>query len=259
MRLSDVQKNFRRLMLQTSGDLQNDDNDVQGLFKDDHISVKERLSVYHNNVVGSLTEVLRDNFPLVENLVGCGFFDQMARQFIFDHPPNAGFMHGYGDGFARFIDDYEAVRNYAYIGDVARFEWAMHHAYYAADDEKMAADSFSKIEPESLPNTILTLRDSATLIASPYPLLDIQSFCERDGKTNAPDLSGAYDCRLLVMRPAFEVIILPLERDEFMMLSELNKKAPLGQALNMVLDQFSSFDFPAFLEKNIQLETFSRL
>ncbi len=256
MKLDKIQKNFRRLMLQTSHDLSLDHNDVQGLFKDDHISVKERLKVYHNNVVGSLTEVLRDTYSLVNNLVGDEFFGQMARQFIFDHPPHAGFMHGYGDGFAEFIDSYDAVRDYPYLGDVARFEWAMHYAYYAPDDDAMVADALSKIAPEKLPEQVLDLRKSATLISSPYPLLDIQAFCESDGQIDAPDLSAAQKCRLLIIRPALEVIFLPLEEDEFFMLSLLNDEHPLGAALDAVLETFPSFDFPVFLEKNIKLETF---
>lgn len=256
MLLGDIQDNFRRLMLQNVADFAQDDNTILSVFLDDHIAVKERLKVYHNNIVGSLTEVLRGVYPLVENLVGKDFFDHLARRFIFDHPPRAAYMHGYGSEFADFIRDDASLSTHGYLYDVARFEFALHAAYYAPDDTALAANALSEMPLEDLPHAQLYLRASAHVIESHYPLLEIQSFCQSNGARTAPDLSQLTPCHYLIFRPRLEVSIVALQDDEHKMICFLKDGGALGASLDNVLCEHPSFDFQSFLAKHIYLETF---
>jgi len=255
MQLNKVQQKFKETMLQPTADINSCDADLKDLFIDDHIAVTDRLKVYHNNIIGSLTETLRITFPLIENLVGAGFLRAMARAFIFDNPPQSGCMHLYGTGFDDFIKSYGPAKSLPYLADVATLELAMNTAYFAADDHALAPDALAKIEPDKLGDTVLNLRSSASIKSSTYPLDTIRAFC-LDENIPKPDLTNPVNCHLLIHRPELEIHITPLSADEYMALELLRDQTSLGNAVEKTLQQHPDFDFAAFLQKHIALETF---
>ncbi len=259
MRLNDVQGKFKHMMFQPIRALEDCEEDFKAVFREDGIAFHERLKVYHSNVIGSLTAALAATFPVVENLVGADFFKVMARGFIFDNPPDRGCLQFYGAGFDGFIRAYAPAAGLAYLPDVARFEFALNVAYYAPDDDVLAPDALASLPPENLGDSVLHLRPSATLIESRYPLLQIRDFCLDEDHNAPPNLDKDHGCRLLIVRPQLDVDIVVLREDEFMVLSLLQEETPLGAAVERTLEQFSDFDFTAFLQKHIALETFSAL
>jgi len=259
MPLKETQNKFRETMLQPVTDVIDACDDFSDLFVSDGIPVQERLKVYHNNVIGSLCESLSSTFPVIENLVGEDFFKSMARAFIFDNPPASACLHYFGVGFDRFISDYEPARALTYLSDMARFELALNHAYYAKNDAPLPPDGLATIAPEDLGNTILPLRNSTTLLTSPYPITEIRDFCLNDDTNEAPDLEKTHHCRLLIFRPQLEVLILPLQQDELDMLNFLQAGQALGTCVEKVMNNHETFDFTSFLQKHISLETFCRI
>lgn len=243
-------------MLRPAREISQAEESFTGLFESNDISVNERLKVYHNNIAGSLSNALCATFPLIENLVGEEFLKAMARAFVFEHPPQSGCLHFYGYGFDAFIKTYEPAKELPYLSDIAAFELAMNYAYYAEDDTALNMEELSQIPPESLGETIIPLRSSSTLLHSSYPLQDIKALCEGQNAQEL-DLSQKKECYLLVNRPQFDVQILPLSADEHLVLTELQDGKSLGEAVETGLTHFPDFDFQAFLQKHISLETLS--
>ena len=256
MTLRDMQTKFKESMLQPIAGLDECDTEFAGIFIEDHIPVSDRLKVYHNNVVGSLCEALRATFPLCDNLVGEEFFTAMARSFVFKNPPLNACLHYYGAEFDAFIADYEAAQTLPYLHDVAQFEIALNNAYYAEDDTPMPADALARIPPEQLGECVISLRKSVDLISSQYPLTEIRDFCLDSENVRAPDLTTPKATHLMVSRPQMEVIITPLNADEFYILNLLQKGTTLGEAVEDTLSVHADFDFASFLQKHFSLETF---
>lgn len=259
MRLNEIQYSFKDTMLQPVSGLGEVDADLRGVFVDNHISVEDRLKVYHNNIIGSVSASLRATFPVIEKLVGEDFLKGMARSFIFENPPTSGCLHSYGAGFDDFIRGYKPAAALPYLADVATLEFAINAAYYARDDAAMAAGALAQVPEEELEQARLCLRPSATLIESSYPLMEIKNFCEDENAHDAPDLSQTHETLLMVYRPALEVRIIPLDKDAFFILKQLDNGSSLGESIEKTLEKFSDFDFTVFLQKNIALETFSAL
>lgn len=257
-KLRDIQDRFENTILRKAGDLPDAANDLRDLFISDHIDIKDRMSVYHNNVIGSVSNALAATFPLLNNLVGEAFLKSTARAFVIENPPKAVCMHHYGDGFDNFIRGFEPAKNYPYLGDVAAFEYAMNAAYYAYDDDALTPASLEQIPAEDLHDIHLHLRKSAHLIASPYPLGDIRRFCLNE-TTEQPDLSGMSAYRALILRPAMEVEIIALNQGEFDFLSYIQNDKKLGAALEHTLSAHPDFDFMKFLKRHLTLETFCAL
>ncbi|PQJ55625.1 DUF2063 domain-containing protein [Vibrio chagasii] len=90
----------------------------------DHFSDQQRIQIYRNNFVISLSEVLAATYPLTEVLVGEECFQQMARQHVLSYPSTSGDVSGYGEHFEQTIQAFPSVVEAApYLSEVARYEW----------------------------------------------------------------------------------------------------------------------------------------
>ena len=258
MQLSDVQRRFKETILDHPDVVANPPEDIQGIFQTDDIPLSERLKVYRNNIIGSLTDVMLASFPTIEALVGKEFMEAMSRSFILENPPSTGCLNSFGPGFAEFIENFEPAKSLSYLPDVARLEIALNDAYYARDDKALSAEELAEIAPEDLANVQLLFRDNVQLLHSIYPISDIRDFAlseSQDGELDI-DKGPAY---LMIYRPKLDTEIIILDEAEYFMLLNLKQSNPLGAALEAVMKQHVDFDFQSFLQKHIFLETFSSI
>ena len=97
------------------------------------LSVAERLAIYRNNHRLTLAGALASAYPVLERLLGCTSFAQLAARYVAQTPSASGDLHGYGACFGAFLDDFAPLADWPWHADLARLEWAVHEAYYAAD------------------------------------------------------------------------------------------------------------------------------
>ncbi len=257
MRLNNFQNSFKELMLDHPDALHDPPEELAAFLTDGNIALADRLSVYRSNIVGGLTDVIVESFPVIKVLVGKDFLEGMARGFVLEKPPARGCLHYYGAGFAEFIERFDPAKDLPYLPDVARLELALGQAYHAENDTPMCAAALSTITPEDLGNLQLFLRESVRLISSPYPVQALRDFCLSDQQGQAPSMdSGQGETHLMVYRPAYNVEIIQTAPDEHMMLGALQGGQSLGGAVEDVLGIYEDFDFAAFLQKHMALETF---
>lgn len=257
MRLSKVQERFKDLMLDHPDALDAPEEGFAAQFDVGRIPLPRRLKVYRNNIVGSLTDLIVDSFPVLEVLVGRDFLEGAARSFILENPPAVGCLNRYGDGFDEFLAGFAPVASLPYLPDVARFEIVMSEAYYAADGVALRGEELAAVVPDALGDLVLGLMPSVELFESDYPVLAIKEFCE-NGAEGQLDLDQG-GVRVMVSRPALEVQIVPLEADEFLALSLFKDGGALGASVEEVMEAYPSFDFQGFLQKHLLLETFAAL
>lgn len=257
MSLAEFQSQFKDLMFDHPDALKNAPAPLAAQFDTGDIALHERLGVYRNNIVGALSDVVVKSFPLLQALVGKDFLRGMAREFVLRTPPTEGCLNHYGAGFDNFIRGFKPAEKLPYLADMARLELAVNDAYYAADDTALTVDVLGTIAPEALGDLVLPLRHSAQLIHSDYPVMAIRHSCLNPDDDMAVDMAqGSY---VMVHRPVFEVTYTALKEDEYAMLLALHKQATLGDAAEYVLTHSPNFDFQAFLQKHIALETFRAL
>ena len=258
MQLNKVQETFKDTILDHPDALESPDQDFAALFENGDIPLSKRLSVYRNNIVGSLTDVMLATFPAIEKLVGKEFAEGMARSFVLESPPSQGCLHKYGHDFAEFIENFEPAKSLPYLADIARLELAMNDAYYAKDDTALSQEELASIPGEELSDTHLKLRDCVKLIASPYPLHDIRDFAMSDGEGQSIDIGGG-KAFLMTYRPKLDTEIIILDEAEFAMLSHLQSGKALGEAVENTINLHEDFDFGPFLQKHLFLGTFLTL
>jgi len=175
--------------------------------RDGRFPAARLLQVYRNNVFESLTGALKAVFPVVERLVGAGFFAYAADGYIRAHPPTSGNLHDFGQHFADYLAEFTPAQGLPYLPDVARLEWAWHRAFHAADVPPLSLERLAAVAPASYPALRFVLHPSVQLLASAYPLLHIW-------QVNQPDYAGDRSVdlaeggvRLRVARPGLDVEI----------------------------------------------------
>ena len=253
--IGEIQDSFKTLMLDHPDALNTPPTTIEENFIGNDGTLPARLKIYRNNIIGSLTDVMRATFPTIEKLVGEAFFEQTARSFILHNPPENGCLMLFGQGFDEFLKTFEPVQHLEYLPDIAKLELALNKAYYASDDNSFALHDLAQIDPEALNDLKLPLRDSVELIASNHQISKIREFAISGNDENAPEING--DEYLLVFRPQLQTEILELNPDEFFILTQFKDGKTLGESVLETLEKHPEFDIQAFLQKFISLETFS--
>ena len=257
MQLNDVQSRFKTMVLGQHEDVPTD-AEFNDLFNPYHINLETRLHVYRNSVLEKLTGVLALTYPTVQELVGEEFFFQVARLYVRQNPPAQGCVNLYGETFPEFLASLKETKTLPYLHDVARYDWLFNAAYYADDDSALDPLELQNLNANDFPNLKLSLRISAHLIESGYPLTRIREFCGNDNK--APDETLNLDSttqRLLVFRPDLKVKVVEMNELEFKLLKALRDRRTISEALEPLIEANPNFNFQDFLTKHLTLETFS--
>ncbi|NDC88470.1 MAG: hypothetical protein EB075_06660 [Bacteroidetes bacterium] len=78
------------------------------------------------------------------------------------------------------------LKDYPYLKDVAKLEWALHISYFASDAEPIDRDKLSQIPQEHLGDVKFKLHPSYHLISSKFPIDKIWEISQDgyDGDTN---------------------------------------------------------------------------
>lgn len=217
-----------------------------------------RLQIYQNNVIGSLTRAMQLTYPLIVILTGEGFAESVMRSFVRENPPREACLARYGEGFDRYFESYAPARDLPYLADIARLEWAMNESFYAQDDSALDPSDLQNVPGGELADLTLNLRSSVRLVESRWPLLAIREFCLEENRDESQTLDlDQGGCKVMVHRPFLSAETESLDSPEYDFLKGVKEGRPLGEILESVLQTHPDFDFQAFLQKHLLLETFS--
>ena len=134
---------------------------------------EQRLLAYRRNVLGNWTAALTSTFPVLASLLGTEAFKQLGADFVTSHPSRDGDLNRYGAEFPDYLSSTPWTLDYPYLPDVARLEWALQEAYFAADPESFDFSALAALPGERQTAVRLLLWPGLCLIASPYPIAAI--------------------------------------------------------------------------------------
>ena len=133
-----------------------------------------RLAVYRNTVMGSLAAVLGHAHPTLRRALDEQSFTMLACRFAAEAPPRLPMLWSYGAGFADWLADPETAAEIlpdgipAWVPDLARLDWAMHEALFAADAEPLDLARLAAIPPEQAGSLRLAPHPSLRLVRSDW-------------------------------------------------------------------------------------------
>ncbi|MEZ9745967.1 DNA-binding domain-containing protein [Vibrio splendidus] len=225
----------------------------------DHFTGEQRIQIYRNNFVISLSEVLAATYPLTEMLVGEECFQQMARLHVLSYPSTSGDVSGYGEHFEQTIQAFPAVIEAApYLAEVALYEWQKDSLVRCVSESHVDQRPLSRladVPQEQQGALVFHLKDSIALVNSSYTIIALEQAIYQQ------QLDG-----LDIKQPEFGVLIRAensqveshrLTQESHQLLTELQSGQTLSaidplllQHLNtvMALNVISGFSINAELE-----------
>lgn len=91
------------------------------------------LQAYRVNAQASAERALGAAFPTVRQLIGEEGFDRFAQLHWCDEPPVRGDLAEWGAALPAWLSAQESLREWPYLGDCAKLDWALHRCERAAD------------------------------------------------------------------------------------------------------------------------------
>lgn len=199
----------------------------------DHFSADERIQIYRNNFVMSLTEILALTYPLVSKLVGTECFEGLARKHILETPLLSPDVSTFGDNFSRTIESTETVANAVpYLSDIAELEWKIDTVRQNGNDttDPLRLRPFSDLS--SIPinkhnDIVLFPRPGMMLFTSTFSVFSIREAILEDSfeSLNIKHVEHGYVFSL----PCEDINIGTLSNNEFMLLSFIDGSISLAE------------------------------
>jgi hypothetical protein len=233
--------------------LHRDDDAVSAMLAG-HITA-DRLDVYRNTFVHTLTKALRFCFPVTERLVGEEFFEGASQFFIADHPPREAWLDQFGGEFPDFLRAFPQAKSVAYLADVAELEWAVNSALHTADVAQLDVAALGTVRPEDQARIWFVAHPSVSLLRPAYPVDAIWRavLASDDEALGRVDIESG-PVNLLVERRETGIEVERLDEQSWLFVSKLCA----GQPIEAALDTAGLFDCSVALAEHLALGRFCR-
>jgi hypothetical protein len=229
-----------------------DASEMAGSIVEDDPSAAARLGIYINHFRVTLIDALVATFPTVQQLVGDPFFRAAARRYVRGAPPARPCLFEYGGDFPAFLERLPEANSLAYLGDVARLEWAINEAWHAPDASAVDVEAAAESIAGGFSDLSLRLHPSCRLVASPFPVHRIWQVHQRTCSERETIDLDAGGVRLLVHRREDDVGWIDLPPADFAFLNGLIMSGSLQKALTFTRAVDHGFDPTALLAALIE-------
>jgi hypothetical protein len=214
----------------------------------DRLTSFERLEIYNRQYWFRVLDGLSEDFPGVRAILGDRRFDAVAKAYLTDCPSRSFTMRDLGSRLERWMHKhplYARDRQQLAI-DMVRLEWAEIEAFDADSEPPVRADLLAGADPAKLR---LRLQPYIRLLDLHYPVDDLLLAVKQDDDSSEI-VSNAVNERqkrkkvsavarlkpipvyLAVHRLENTIYFRRLEREEFAILSALEKGCTLDQAIS---------------------------
>lgn len=199
-----------------------------------HLPAEQQINIYRNSIFSGLLKALAEIYPVSKRLVGPEFFDALCMRYIAITPSCHFDINQYGQTLAEFTATFLPAASLPYLPDIMRLEWAWHYALQTRSDDLPSVQELVHLDPELLPDVILVLHTTATLLRSRYPVLTIWQVNQPDFNANdSVDLSlGGQD--IFVWRDGDQLRIDLLTTTQAKWITCIAAGMPLGQLQSLM-------------------------
>ena len=226
-----------------------------------HALLDDRFAYYRGNLTGAWIASLRGAYPVLLQLVGDDFFDGMAKAYGAAYPSQSGDLTLSGAQLAAFLTHCDFIDTYPYFVDIARLEWSLHCAYYAADATPLSLNDAivtAQTLGQDLVNGRLVFHPAASLFESDQSAVELWLAHQGDAEPVFPDEMTRKNAALIT-RPQWNASLVSLTGAEWSALDALFQGKSLGDALEIALSMDAHFDIPTALQRWFAAGAFTQM
>jgi len=170
--LAQLQAQFaKQLTLPQTKPVAEDEHPLSSQLVASNFRPEQLISIYRNNFVISLRELLEQLFPITQALVGNDYFTQASRQFIQSCPLIQPHLNQYGGDFVGFLEELKALEKMPFVVQMAQLEWHLDrisHIYYQPNFD---FDGLAQIGEDQYLNIHFSLANTCHLQTSSMDLI----------------------------------------------------------------------------------------
>ncbi|MFM0373047.1 HvfC/BufC family peptide modification chaperone [Paraburkholderia aspalathi] len=203
-------------------------------------NLRERVDLYRSSVRANRRTALASAYPVLLVLVGEAYFNALSVAYAEAHPSQSGDLNRFGAALPAFVETYEQAPRFRYFADLARLEWSLHLAYFAADANVLTPAEWAAIRPEDLLEAKLAVHPACALISSRYAIADIWAAHQPGGSFPANFESPTH---VLVVRPQWQPQILVQCAAAHSAFDALQRGTTLNEALDSAFAIDAEFNF----------------
>lgn len=211
--------------------------------------VPQRLAMYRGQQTGTWHKTLSAAFPVLRQLLGDEFFEGLSHAYGMAYPSQDADLNLFGAAMPAFLRDFAPAADYPYLPDMARLEWAVHRAYFAADGDAVNAAGLAGLSPEQFDGARFSLQAAVALIASPWAVVSL--WHAHHGAAFPPSMASGEQC--VVARPRWQPQVVALSPARLAALTRLQEGASVGAALDAAFAMEPDFDIAAALAQWLAL------
>ncbi len=124
------------------------------------VPISVRLGIYRDAYVLRIIEALDTDYAGLHALSGDDAWNTLTRDYIAAHPSTHFSLRMFGRHLAAFLRETPPWNGHAAFADMAEFEWAIAHAFDAADATLLTIEQVSRIAPDDWPDMRFTFHPS---------------------------------------------------------------------------------------------------
>ncbi|MFP6557214.1 putative DNA-binding domain-containing protein [Paraburkholderia sp. B3] len=205
--------------------------------------LRERIGLYRGNVRAARHRALANAWPVLAALGGEAWFEALALAYARAHPAHDADLNRFGAALPAFVEHYETDPRYACFGDIARLEWALHVATFAANSTPLTVQQWHEPGADRLASARLEVHPACSALASPYAVDAIWRAHQPNGgawpeRVDTPSWS-------LVVRPQWPPMLLTHTEAAHLAFAAIQRGATLDEALDVAFAADPGFDFPS--------------
>lgn len=232
MQLKDMERLFQEGLLGRSRDIL---AHVHGNAREDAAAM---FHVYQHAYWARLVESLGVDFPGLKALAGDATFDRLARTYVARHPSEDPSIRWLGRRLPDFLKTEAPWRDDPWWTDMARFDWALAHAFDAADAPAATLAQLAVVPPEFWGG--LRLRPHPTLdsFAASTPVHEVRPQLLADA-TSAFDRGARHDGALMVWRIDYDLKFRAIDSNESAALTAARTGATFGDICELMAERMA--------------------
>ena len=219
----------------------------------EHRHNRHRLALYRGNLAATATKALAAAYPVIAALVGTEFFGALAHAYVRARPSHDGDLNRFGGLLGEFLDDFPHAAHLPYLADMARLEWTVHRAHYAADAVPVTAQQLGELAPAQLEVARLRLHDACVPVRSDWAVVSLWLAHQPAPAIDFPADMAVQEAGV-VARSGWRVQVVPLGAGAYAALTVLRTGGAFGAALDAAFNVDGDFDVAAQLRRWLDLQ-----
>jgi hypothetical protein len=227
MQLKDMQRLFQDGLLGRSREIL---AHVRGNAREEAAAM---FHVYQHAYWARLVESLGVDFPGLKALAGDAEFARLARAYIAHHPSVDPSIRWAGRLLAEFLRTEAPWRDDPWWTDMARFDWALAHAFDAADAPSATLTQLALVPPEFWGGLRLKLHPTLDSFAVSTPVDEVRPKLLAD-PTAAFDRNARRDSVLMVWRFDYDLKFRAIDANEAATLDAARTGATFGEICELL-------------------------